>query len=121
MFRFDHLKFSGAHIVLKDDDRTDFIDQCLVLARLLAQSAVKHGLMSQDRSEAFVVVFDGNARHGFTPAVDKLLNTLQILTGLAVGLARLADDDALDRFTRYVLAQVFKQLSCSNSFQPACN
>ena len=65
--------------------------------------------MSQDRGEPLVVVVDGNLRMSLTPAVDKLLDTLQVLAGLPVRLARFADDDALHLLLLQVLLEPVKE------------
>ena len=100
---------AATQIVLQDDGGRYFIDQRLVLTRLLAKAAIKHGLMGQYRCEALVVVFDRHLRMGLTPSCHKLLYPSQVLAGLAVGLARLANDDTLYRFTLYVLLKPVEQ------------
>ena len=75
-----------AHIVLKENGGTNLVDEGLVLACLFLQSTIEHGLMCQDRREALIVVLNRNLRDGLAPAVHKLLNTRQVLTGSTVGL-----------------------------------
>ena len=76
--------------------------------------------MGQHGGEALVVVLDGDVRTLFAPAVDKLLDTCQILAGLAVRLAGLANDDTLHGLTTHVLLQIIEQLRRRDSRQPAC-
>ena len=66
--------------------------------------------MSQDRSKTLVEEFYGNIRNSLAPTVDKLLHTLQILTGLSIGLARLSDDDTLNGLFRQIGFQPVEQL-----------
>ena len=76
--------------------------------------------MRQYGGKTLVVILNRDLRNGFTPAINKLLNTLQILTGLSVGLTRLTNDNALHRLTGYISLQIIKELGCSNSRQPSC-
>ena len=105
----------AAKVVLEDDGGRNFVDQRLVLTCFLAEAAVKHGLMGQHRGETLVVVVDGHLRVRLAPAVDELLNALQVLAGLSVGLAGLADDDALHLLTLQVLLKPLEQLRRRNS------
>lgn len=98
------------HIVLKDDSGTDFINQCLVLSRLLLQPTVNHCLMGQYGSEALVVILYGNVGHGLTPSVHELLHTLQVLAGLPVGLLGFTYHNTLHLFLGHILLQIVKQL-----------
>ena len=66
--------------------------------------------MSQDRSKTLVEEFNGNIRNSLAPTVDKLLHTLQILTGLTIRLARLSDDNTLNGLFRQIGFQPVEQL-----------
>ena len=93
------------HVVFQNDGGTNLVDQGFVLAGFLLQTAIEHGLMSQDRGETLVVQLDGNVGHSPAPTVDKLLHTSHILTGLAIRLTRLTDDDALYGFGLDIVLQ----------------
>ena len=73
--------------------------------------------MSQDRSETLVIELYGNLRHCLTPTVDKLLHTLQILTGLSVRLAGFAYYNTLHLLTSDICLQIIKQLRRGDSRQ----
>ena len=111
----------AAKVVLEDDGGRNFVDQRLVLTGLLPKTAIEHRLMSQYRGETLIIVFDGQFRMGFAPAVDELLHACQVLAWLAVGLAGLADDDTLHLLTLDILLQPVEQLRRRNSRQPSCN
>lgn len=113
--------FFRAHIVLKDDGGRYFIDQGLILTGFLVQTGIAHGLMSQHGGEALVVILDGDMRHLLAPTVDKLLDASQILAGLAVGLAGLANDDALYLLAGHILLQKVVEVMGGYSRQPASN
>lgn len=108
-------------IVTQDDGSTDLVDQLFVLARLFPQSSVNHRLMSQDRGETLVVVFDGNLRLMFAPTIDELLHSCHILTWLSVRLTWLTDDNPLNWFTTDVIQQKVIQFRRRNSRQSARN
>lgn len=88
-----------SQVVLQHDGGTDLVNQRLVLSRLLAESAIDHGLMSQNGGEPLVHIFHGNVRHLFSPSVHELLHPLQVLTRQSVGLQRSADNDPLHLLT----------------------
>ena len=104
------LQFTGAHIVLEDDRRTDLVDQRLILTGFLPQAPCQHSLMSQHRGEAFIEILDRNLGHRLAPAVHKLLYTRQILTRLTIGLTGFTNHEALYGFLRHILRKIFKQL-----------
>ena len=55
------------------------------------------------------------------PAVDKLLNALQVFAGLTIRLPGLTYDDTLNLFATDILLQPVEQLRRRNSRQPSCN
>jgi hypothetical protein len=62
--------------------------------------------MGQHGGKTLVVIFDGDIRTLLAPTVYELLDACQILTGLSVGLTRLANDDTLNLFTGHILRQI---------------
>lgn len=113
------LSTSRRHIILQDDGGTDFIDNGLVLPGLFAQSPVNHSAMGQYGGEALIIIFDGHRGYGLTPASHKLPHPLQILAGLAIGLAGLTDNDALHRFAGNITLEIGHQFRCRYSGQPS--
>ena len=76
--------------------------------------------MSQDGRETLVVKLNGDVRHLLAPAVDKLLHARQVLAGLPVGLAWLANDDALHLLALHVSLEIVEKFRSGNSRQPSC-
>ena len=116
-----HYSLSRAEVVLEDDRGADFINKFFVLTSLFLQTSIEHGLVGEDGGEALVVIVDGDLGDSLAPTVDKLLHTLEVLTGLTIGLAGLTDDDALHRLTSHVGLQPVEELGRQNSRQPSCD
>ena len=95
MLFYDSPLLTPAHIVLQDNGSTNLVNQSLVLTRLLFESSVQHGLMSQYRSKTLVKIVNGHFRHRLAPSVYELPNALKILAGLPIGLSGLANHDTL--------------------------
>lgn len=112
----------GAHVILKYDGGTDFINQSLVLSSLFfSDSALKNGLMGQHRREALVIEHNGNLGMCLPPSVDKLLHPRQILRRFSTQLGRLANDDALHLFFLNVSREIIEEVAGSDCHQSVCN
>ena len=109
-----------AHIVLQDDGCTNLVDKRLVLSSLLLQPPINHCSMSQHRGKALIVELNGYLLM-IAPTVDKLLHSLQVLTGLSIGLAGFANNDSLNWFTSDVVDKKIVECGRRNSRQSACN
>ena len=74
------------HVVFEYDACADFVNECLVLAPALFESAFEHGAMGYDTGEALVVEVERYVGKLLCEAGCKLPHSLLVFRGLSAGL-----------------------------------